>query len=172
MAASDEAKKDQAKGAHQAEHQAEHPNKPEHQAEHQAKAEHEVGHKAGPAPEAKARTVGRMDESTKGDELAKMLGEAEEIEIVFSDGEHEIVGIPPIPVTSTDFRPAAVEGLQLAQPGVEELLVYGPPRQEPAFQLAGYGLVVDGKQVAWKERGEPLVIQPGMTVNLANDVVF
>jgi hypothetical protein len=154
MAASDEAKKDQGKG------------------EHQAKAEHEVGHQAETAPDTKARTVGRMDESTKGEELAKMLGEAEEIEIVFSDGEHEITGIPPIPVTSTDFRPAAVEGLQLAQPGQEELLVYGPPRGTPAFQLAGYGLVVDGKQVAWKERGEPLVIQPGMTVNLANDVVF
>lgn len=121
----------------------------------------------------KLRKIGRMnfpEGAPTPAELRALLAEAETVEVVLSDGKSEIAGIAPR-VISGDAWEVVAGGLKL---NVPELLVHGPGLGSPksAYAVAGYGLVIDGKQVAWAQRGEQITIGAGATFDLKDDVIF
>lgn len=103
-------------------------------------------------------------------ELREMLADADDVELVFSDGRSELKGIEPRTIAG-DAWIDSLNGLKLN--GVD-LTVYGPGVGSTggAHSLAGYGLLIDGKQVAWAERPAALTIGAGSTFNLSDDVIF
>ncbi len=100
--------------------------------------------------------------------LLGMIREAGVVEVAFSNGRTEISGLDPVQIHGDAWR-VGVVGLQLTIP---ELLVHGPGQGRSGYALAGYGLFLDGKLVAYRPRGEQLTIGGGATVNLAPDIVF
>ncbi len=46
------------------------------------------------------------------------------------------------------------------------------PQGGASTRIAGYALLLDGKQVAWCERSMPLPIAPGQRVTIADDILF
>jgi len=99
--------------------------------------------------------------------MLELIGDAETVEVVFSNGKSEIAGMAPVVLTGSAFR-LGIAGLQLT---LDELIVHGPAGGQAGFELAGYGLFLDGKPVAWRAR-DKLVIPPGAQMNLASDIVF
>lgn len=122
------------------------------------------------SPSAKARKIGPLKpgDGLLPEELLVLLGDAERVEIVFSDGKTEIDGLPAQEISGNAWK-AGVAGLQLTLP---ELIVHGPGMGQSGHSLAGYGLLIDGDLVAYADRGGALPIAPGATVNLAQDIVF
>lgn len=122
---------------------------------------------------AKPRKVGRMnfpDGNPSPAELRELLEGADTVEVVLSDGKNEL-GLPPRQIEGAEPWQDMPQGLKL---NVGELLVHGPGvgSRQSSYVLAGYGLVVDGKQVAWSERPEQLTIGAGATFDLKDDVIF
>lgn len=115
---------------------------------------------------AKARKCGPVEASGFAPhELLAEIGAAELVEVVFSDGKTE-VGIPPVLPSGRAWAVTPV-GLQLRVP---ELAVEGPMTGPVA--LAGYGLFLNGEQVAWGPRADVLDIVPGRKMDMRHDVVF
>ena len=102
------------------------------------------------------------------DDLLALIGAAERVELLFSNGKREIAGLDPM-VISGDAWVIGIAGLQLRVP---ELIVDGPAGGKAPFLLAGYGLMIDGELAAYGARGDVLAIAPGARMNLAQDVVF
>lgn len=113
----------------------------------------------------KPRKCGPLDDQPRPEELLELIAMAETVELVFSDGKTEL----PFERRMID-GPAWIMtavGLQLRLP---EFIVVGPATGP--VELAGYGLFLDGKQVAWAARTDVLDVQPGRRMDLRNDVVF
>lgn len=119
---------------------------------------------------AKTRAIAPLadDAALSPDDLLALIGGAEIVELVFSNGTREIAGIDPM-VISGDAWGIGIAGLQLRVP---ELIVDGPAGRKAPYLLAGYGLLLDGELVAYRARGDVLAIAPGARMNLAPDVVF
>lgn len=101
--------------------------------------------------------------------LLEQIGEAETVEVVFSDGAREIDGIPALEVTGDCWKKTQAG---LALNGVD-VIVHGPGHAQPAYKLAGYGLLLDGKQVAYHARADgELTIGANQQVSLSGDIVF
>lgn len=146
----------------------------------QAITESQIGAtQAGAAAEDSAeelRDAGPMGDDEEGDEesprapdaqaLLEMIQDADKVEIVFSDGERQIRGIPPLVVPEAKWNPITA-GLQLV---AGEVILIGPATG--AADLNGYALFLDGEQVAWAPRHDTLRIFPGGHFNLSNDIVF
>ncbi len=102
-------------------------------------------------------------------ELLELIGAAEKVEVVASDGAQEVMTIKPLEVKGTlPWRVTAV-GLQL---GLPVWLVHGPKAGDPPYQLAGWGLVLDGELVAYRARPRTLQMGGGQQYNLGGDVIF
>lgn len=124
----------------------------------------------------KPRKIGPMGDdnadSLAGEKLQAAIDEAhangEPLEIVFSDGKQEITGIPPVIVTGNVWRDHP-RGMMLTQ----AVPVRGPtePTGVP-YAVAGYGLLIDGKQVAYTPRSEPIHVAPGQDIELRDDIWF
>lgn len=115
---------------------------------------------------AKARKCGPLEATGFAPhELLAEIGAADAVEVVFSDGKVE-VGIPPILPSGRAWAVTPV-GLQLRVP---ELAVEGP--MTGPVKLAGYGLFLNGEQVAWGPRADVLDIVPGRKMDMRHDVVF
>lgn len=114
---------------------------------------------------AKVRKVGPVKEQPSVQDLAELIGMADTVELVFSDGKKELA-IEPRVISGKAWAMTAV-GLALRLP---EFPVTGPATGP--VSLAGYGLFLDGTQVAWAGRGEVLEVPPGRRMDLRNDVVF
>jgi len=99
-------------------------------------------------------------------QLAELVAAAETVEVVPSDGKNEIEAIGAIRIEGSAWR-VSQAGLQLT---IEQLLVYGPAMGQAAYEVAGYGLLLDGELVHYTDRGEPIEIQPGATQNIAQDI--
>lgn len=124
----------------------------------------EKGRKIGPI---KDKVEGRSDDDgTVAAEhvLLEMIREADKVEVAFSDGARELAGIPALVVTGDAWAITAA-GLKLT---IDPIPVTG---FDKPYELRGYGLVLDGKQVAWRDT-EPRRILPGSQWNLAGDIVF
>lgn len=115
----------------------------------------------------KPRTIGVLaaDKSLTGEELRKAVDNAEDIEIVFSDGKRE-VGVPAISVEGDVWKDHPF-GLLLDRP----IDIEGPD-SVGSTSIAGYALLLDGKQVAWRERSMPLQVAPGQRIQIADDILF
>lgn len=106
----------------------------------------------------------------EADKLLAAIGEAGEVLIVASDGEREVPGIPALAVTggASAFR-ATPAGLLLAGP---DFTVSGPGELDKAWQVAGFGLLLDGKIAAWGPLPRVVNIGGGTRRQLASDVLF
>lgn len=113
----------------------------------------------------KVRKVKALDNPASA-ELLALIGEAQSVELVFSDGTAELAGISGQIIEGDAWR-VSIVGLALSVPN---LIVTGPGPQ--IVELAGYALFLDGKQVAWARRPDVLRIAPGARMNLSGDVVF
>lgn len=113
----------------------------------------------------KPRKCGPMDDQPRPEELLELIGMAQTVEVVFSDGEKEL----PFERRMIDGPAWAMTavGLQLRLP---EFVAVGPATGP--VNLAGYGLFLDGSQVAYAPRMDVLDVQPGRRMDLRNDVVF
>lgn len=134
----------------------------------------------GEAP-AKPRAIGAMKEGEaltdtardgNGDKvtaLSDAIAKAEEagkpIEIVFSDGKKELTQVPPA-VLSGPVWVDRMQGKFLRDPVVIE------GSGSASFQIRGYALLIDGKQVAYTERSDPINVAPGTKVTLQDDIYF
>lgn len=114
---------------------------------------------------AKARKCGPVDNPPALSDLQELIGMADVVELVFSDGKRELA-IDPRVISGKAWIMTAV-GLALRLP---EFPVVGPATGP--VSIAGYGLFLDGAQVAWASRGEPMEVPPGRRMDLRNDVVF
>lgn len=126
--------------------------------------------KASAAAAPKVRKVGVM----KGEvvwpapaDLLEQIRAASTVEVAFSDGRQEIAAMPALAISGDAWK---VTPAGLALTGVE-VMVYGPARGQGVYSLAGYGLLLDGKQVLYRPR-DPLAIAPNSQVNLSGDIVF
>lgn len=129
------------------------------------------------APKAKVSTAPRVRKigPVKGHapssaELLAAIRAAAHVELVFSDGRQEIAGIPAREISGDAWGTRGnLDGVMLR--GVD-LRVHGPAHGSAPYSLAGYGLLLDGKQVAWAPRPEVLAIGANQEMNLSSDVVF
>jgi hypothetical protein len=119
---------------------------------------------AGDAP-ARPRKLGAMDD--KVENLRAAIGAAEKVEVVVSDGTSEIAGVAPIVVEGAAWRDTP-NGTMLT----EAVTIHGPAQDQSAYRIAGYALVLDGKQVAYRARPDPVTVVPGHTYKIENDIIF
>lgn len=126
--------------------------------------------------EKKGRKIGPMKDAIEGrdDEngrtsaegvLLEQIRDAETVEVAFSDGKNELAGAPAVVVSGEGAWAITAAGLKLT---IDPLMVYGAAAP---FEIRGYGLILDGKQVAWRETEAKRVL-PGANWNLSGDVVF
>jgi len=123
--------------------------------------------KAAPKP-AKLREIGPVADQPRGDDLLTLIGAADTVELVFSDGKREIGKLPPQLIEGDAWAQAA-NGVRLR--GVS-LPVYGPAHDQPSIRLAGYGLVLDGELTAYAPRIEVLELKASQHADLKDDVIF
>ncbi len=117
-----------------------------------------------PAP--KVRKAGPLGEGKAmiGEKLREAVRDGDEVEVVFSDGKKEIDGIAARAIDGDVWRDHAL-GWMLRDP----VVVTGAT---VPVQLVGYALFIDGRQVAWTERTDPVNLAPGQSVSLENDIYF
>lgn len=115
----------------------------------------------------KPRAIGAIKDAQNlsGDDLRKAIADADDIEIVFSDGKRE-VGVPPVAVEGAVWKDHPF-GLLLDRP----IDIEGPDGAG-SISINGYALLLDGKQVAWRERSMPLQVAPGQRVQITEDILF
>lgn len=134
-----------------------------------AKADLKVAKAAAKPKSAKARAIGPVDgEQPRGEDLLTLIGAADTVELVFSDGKREITALAPQLIEGDAWYQAA-NGVRLRVPS---LLVHGPGRDDRALHVAGYGLVLDGELTAYAPRIDVLTILPGSQHELNDDVIF
>lgn len=130
------------------------------------KADKAAKAKAAPAPK-KPRKVGSMKDVLYSDlnELRALIADAGTVELVFSNGKTEIAGLPPLTISGEAWA-FTVPGLALRVPN---LTITGPAN---GAEIAGYGLFIEGEQVAWSPRGDVMRVPAGQTSDISNDVIF
>ena len=119
---------------------------------------------AGEAP-AKLRKIAAGDDTVT--DIAAAIAAADKVEIVLSDGTREIDGVDPFVVEGEAWKPTP-NGLMLSVP----LDLYGPGSGKPAYRIEGYALMLDGKQVAYRQRPDPITVVPGHTYKIEDDIIF
>lgn len=123
------------------------------------------------ATPAAPRKLKTMDDGLSGDDLTEALTKADAggktVEIAFSDGKREIEGIPPIVITGEVWRDHT-RGKMLRDP----VKVDGPTTGGSSVAIDGYALMIDGKQVAYCQRSEPVRVNAGQTISLQDDIWF
>ena len=114
----------------------------------------------------KPRKIGPVKERMSIEDLREAISAADKIEILFGDGKRES-GAAPVVVEGEAWSDHAL-GLMLREP-VE---IHGPAHGGQPYHVRGFALVLDGKQVAWSERPEPLMVGAGQKYQLSNDIFF
>jgi hypothetical protein len=112
----------------------------------------------------------RISTADLRDELKAALEAGKTIEIVPSDGKQEIAGTALVVKGEHPFETVA-QGLKFTPDKFE---VYGPGQGDAGAvsSIVGYGLLIDGEQVAWQQRPEELRLGAGQTFDLKNDILF
>lgn len=101
-------------------------------------------------------------------QLHELVQAAETVEVAFSNGKTELAEVPAVRIEGNAWKVTPV-GLQLT---IETLIVHGPAANAPAFELAGYGLILDGELVHYQPRGDVLQVTGGAQQNVAPDICF
>lgn len=122
-----------------------------------------------PAPEPKerpaaARDVGPSFGQLDAAELGEALDSGEDLELVFSNGEYEIVDFEPVKVTAKDL-PIMAGKRQVAQP----LFVRGGGNDD---RIHGAGLLQGGVQIAYCEFPSPVPIEKGQERRFERAISF
>ncbi|BBC99104.1 hypothetical protein YGS_C1P0360 [Sphingobium sp. YG1] len=115
---------------------------------------------------AKPRKVGPVKTRLSIDELKAAIDGADKVEILFGDGKTES-GPAPILVEGDAWRDHAL-GLMLTEP----VTLHGPAQGAAPYHVAGAALMLDGKQVAWSQRPDPLTVGAGQKFGLSYDIFF
>jgi hypothetical protein len=118
--------------------------------------------------QAKPRAIKPPKDPLTGAALIEAIGKAGSIELIASDGKQEITGVEPLVLQAGHFAETQA-GIGLTIASFE---VTGPPAGKAAFALAGWALLLDGKLVAYRDRGGTLQLGGGQKYNLAGDVIF
>ena len=119
---------------------------------------------------AKPRKIGAIDDdkAIEGDVLQEAIDAADTVEIVFSDGVREVAGLAPVAVSGDAWKQnAPFTGLKLTTP----IEIEGPAG-DTSVSIAGYALLLDGKQVAWCARDMPVQVAPRQRVSISDDIIF
>lgn len=116
-------------------------------------------------PDPAARDCGPTFGQANAAELLALTKSAESFEIVFSDGEREIVALQPLIVTGADLVVRGSRQVML-EPPIE---AKNPPVQ---VEIAGFGLLLGGEQVAYSPLLEPVTLYPGETRKFHRTTVF
>lgn len=124
-----------------------------------AKAANAPKSRAAKAP--KPRDCGPLKENFAADDLLELIKGAKRVEVAFSDGKKEISSLPAQVIEGDAWR-IGVTGLQLTI----------PLEAKGAVSLAGYGLFLDNKLIAYRARPDVLEISQDHVMQLAGDVVF
>ena len=101
-------------------------------------------------------------------ELLELIEDADDVEIVASDGRAEIEGIPGFGIP---FGGLVERRGQLVL-DVPSLRVTGPNTGTASRTIAGFALVVDGEQVAWASLPDAIPLGAGQEYELKDSVVF
>lgn len=134
--------------------------------------------KTGDAPTRPRKLAAMVDDDAsrttvaeRREALQKLIADADKVEIAFSDGKKEIAGLAPIVVEGDVWREHTL-GLMLRDP----VTVAGPAPSAggggTSVAIAGYALLLDGKQVAYTVRSDALNIAPGQKISLQDDIYF
>lgn len=102
------------------------------------------------------------------EKLLAAIRAAETVQVAFSNGKNEIAALDPVDIAGDAWR-VTIVGVQLTLP---ELILHGPGFGGEAIPLSGYGLLLNGKLVAYRDRGEQLSIGAGARMNVGPDIVF
>lgn len=134
-----------------------------------AKADLKAAKASAKPKSAKARAIAPLkDAEPRGEDLLTLIGAADTVELVFSDGKREVTALAPQLIEGEAWYQAA-NGVRLRVPS---LLIHGPGRDDQALKVAGYGLVLDGELTAYSPRIDVLTILPGSQHELKDDVIF
>lgn len=123
--------------------------------------------KAAPKPP-KLRAIGPVEGQPVGQDLLELIGAADTVELVFSNGKTEVRGVPSQLIEGDAWKLAA-NGVRMTVP---QLVVHGPGHGQPPIRIAGYGLLLEGEQVAYAPRIDVLDLLPNMRADLKDDVIF
>jgi len=119
----------------------------------------------------KARTFPAPDPKKDGEaqpDLRALIGEAETVEVVFCAGRKEVQGIPPIAISGDAWKDSP-NGLMLTEP----VTLHGPAHGQAGYSIEGFGLLIDGKPVAYRARlGGKVQVGPGGTIELRDDIIL
>lgn len=114
----------------------------------------------------RARRAGPLDEPLSREALRDRLANADDVEIVFSDGARELLDVASIDIAGPVWRESSL-GLLLDKP-----VDVKAPHDNPPVTIAGVALFIDGKQAAYQRRSDPLTVPAGQCVRLENDIIF
>lgn len=106
------------------------------------------------------------DAAERAAELRERMADADQVEILFADGDKDS-GLPPAVITGEAWADHA-NGLKLNVP----LDLHGSGHGGSSFRVTGYALLVDGKQVAWAPRLDPVQVGVGQHVRIEDDIFF
>jgi RyR domain. len=120
---------------------------------------------AGEKASGKPRKLAIIDQIDR-DELRAKIAAADKVEILFGDGARDS-GVTPIVVEGDAWADHAL-GLMLREP----VTIEGPGPGAQPYHVAGFALLLDGKQVAWSARPERLLVGAGQKYQLSNDIFF
>jgi outer membrane murein-binding lipoprotein Lpp len=116
------------------------------------------------------RKLKKLEDGLTGDELTEALSKADAddktVEIVPTSNGREIAGVPSTVITGEVWREHS-RGKMLRDP----ITVKGPA-EGAGFSIDGYALLIDGKQVAYQARPEPVRVAAGQSVSLQDDIWF
>lgn len=112
---------------------------------------------AEPKVERGAAECGPTFNQATAEELRGLIDEGQHFELVFSNGEHEVVEFAPVPLTSRDL---VLHGNRYM---VDPTVTIAGPRGDNAapLELAGAALLCHGEQIAYAPFERPLQVSPG-----------
>lgn len=101
-------------------------------------------------------------------QLLELIDDADDVEIVASDGRSELDGVPGFGVSEGGL----VERRGQLVLEVPSMRITGPNTGAAQRTIAGFALVVDGEQVAWSQLPDPIPLGAGQEYELKDSVVF
>lgn len=139
------------------------------EAAHAATAKAKTAAKVSPGEKAaKARTFKNSEERALVVAMRDAIADAETVEICFTSGGKEVLGLPPVSVQGDAWKEGP-NGLMLTEP----VMLYGPAHGQGGFSFDGFGLLIDGKPFAYRERlGGSLQVGPGGKLELRDDIIL
>lgn len=129
------------------------------------KARNEVAALEAQMPD-KPRKIEGPKEAFPAAELMDLIQDADEIQLLFSDGKAELAGVAPKKIEAAAWRKHS-DRVLLMLPSLTISSVADRPQQ-----LVAYALMIDGDIVAVRPRFDPLTVKPNQRMELAGDVIF